>query len=182
MLLFKYYLHCGVVWCCFSAVGAAVLNDQLYVCGGYDGVASLNTVECYHSDTNKWVMVASMTKHRSAAGVVAFDGHVYAIGGHDGLSIFDSVNIINLEFILFLLYIYFCIYFFYVREPYYFCIFQFWFKLLLVMILLIISLFIDISLHHECVAKFFIYILYYFIALRHSVALFIQNVYIEFHN
>lgn len=77
----------------FSAVGAAVLNDQLYVCGGYDGVASLNTVECYHSDTNKWVMVASMTKHRSAAGVVAFDGHVYAIGGHDGLSIFDSVNI-----------------------------------------------------------------------------------------
>lgn len=80
---------------CFSAVGAAVLNDQLYVCGGYDGVASLNTVECYHSDTNKWMMVASMTKHRSAAGVVAFDGHVYAIGGHDGLSIFDSVNTIN---------------------------------------------------------------------------------------
>lgn len=79
----------------YSAVGAAVLNDHLYVCGGYDGVASLNTVECYNSETNKWVMVTSMTKHRSAAGVVAFDGHVYAIGGHDGLSIFDSVSLWN---------------------------------------------------------------------------------------
>ena len=55
-------------------------------------MASLNTVEKYDSDTNKWVMVTSMTMHRSAAGVVAFDGHVYAIGGHDGLSIFDSVS------------------------------------------------------------------------------------------
>ena len=33
-----------------------------------------------------------MNKHRSAAGVVAFDNHIYALGGHDGLSIFDSVE------------------------------------------------------------------------------------------
>lgn len=78
-------------------MGAAVLNDHLYVCGGYDGVASLNTVECYDSEANKWAMVTSMTKHRSAAGVVAFDGHVYAIGGHDGLSIFDSVSVFPLQ-------------------------------------------------------------------------------------
>ncbi|KAL1439803.1 hypothetical protein MTO96_009652 [Rhipicephalus appendiculatus] len=37
-------------------------------------------------------MVTSMSKHRSAAGVVAFDGHIYALGGHDGLSIFGSVE------------------------------------------------------------------------------------------
>ena len=76
----------------FSAVGAAVLQDMLYVCGGYDGVASLNTVECYKPQEDSWCMLTSMSNHRSAAGVVAFDGHVYAIGGHDGLSIFDSVS------------------------------------------------------------------------------------------
>lgn len=70
------------------------------MCGGYDGVASLNTVECYDSEANKWAMVTSMTKHRSAAGVVAFDGHVYAIGGHDGLSIFDSVSVFPLQNII----------------------------------------------------------------------------------
>lgn len=42
-------------------------------------------------------MVTSMSKHRSAAGVVAFEGHIYALGGHDGLSIFDSVERYNVE-------------------------------------------------------------------------------------
>lgn len=34
-----------------------------------------------------------MTRPRSAAGIVSFDGHIYAIGGHDGLSIFDTVSL-----------------------------------------------------------------------------------------
>lgn len=41
-------------------------------------------------------MVTSMSRHRSAAGVVAFEDHIYALGGHDGLSIFDSVRILFL--------------------------------------------------------------------------------------
>jgi len=76
-----------------SAVGAAALNNCLYVCGGYDGVTSLNTVECYQPDKDVWTVVASMIKHRSAGGVVAFEGYIYALGGHDGLSIFDSVTL-----------------------------------------------------------------------------------------
>jgi hypothetical protein len=32
-----------------------------------------------------------MNQHRSAGGVVAFQGYIYALGGHDGLSIYDSV-------------------------------------------------------------------------------------------
>lgn len=74
-----------------SAVGAAALNDRLYVCGGYDGITSLSTVECYHPDRDVWKLVTEMTKHRSAGGVVAFQNYIYALGGHDGLSIFDSV-------------------------------------------------------------------------------------------
>lgn len=32
---------------CFSALGAVAINRKLYVCGGYDGVSSLKTVEVY---------------------------------------------------------------------------------------------------------------------------------------
>ena len=73
-------------------MGAATLHNMLYVCGGYDGVSSLSTVECYTLDKNEWSMVTSMSRHRSAAGVVAFEGQIIALGGHDGLSIFDSVE------------------------------------------------------------------------------------------
>ena len=51
-----------------SAVGAVSIGDHLYVCGGFDGVSSLNTVERFDPDGKKWTMVANMLKHRSAAG------------------------------------------------------------------------------------------------------------------
>lgn len=73
-------------------MGAAALNDKLFVCGGYDGVTSLSMVECYDPDKNCWTILNSMNKHRSAGGVLAFDGYIYALGGHDGLSIFDLVS------------------------------------------------------------------------------------------
>jgi len=76
----------------FSALGAAALNNRLYVCGGFDGVSSLNIVECYQPDLDRWTIITPMQKHRSAGGVVAFDGYIYILGGHDGLSIFDSVS------------------------------------------------------------------------------------------
>ena len=75
-----------------SALGAAALGGKLYVCGGYDGVSSLNSVECYDPVVNSWTMVASMRRHRSAAGVAVFCGQIYALGGHDGLSIFNTVS------------------------------------------------------------------------------------------
>ena len=38
-----------------SALGAAALDGKLYVCGGFDGISSLDTVECYNKDTNRSV-------------------------------------------------------------------------------------------------------------------------------
>lgn len=64
----------------------------MYICGGFDGTSSLNSVEMFEPETDEWTMISSMEKHRSAAGVVVLDGQIYAIGGHDGLSIFDSVG------------------------------------------------------------------------------------------
>ncbi|CAL1262525.1 unnamed protein product [Larinioides sclopetarius] len=74
--------------CCPDIIGC------IYAVGGLTKSA-LNTVECYDPEKNQWTMVTSMSKHRSAAGVVAFEDHIYALGGHDGLSIFDSVERYN---------------------------------------------------------------------------------------
>ncbi len=52
----------------FSAVGAVSLGDCLFVCGGFDGISSLDTVEKFNPDENKWTMAARMNKQRSAAG------------------------------------------------------------------------------------------------------------------
>ena len=46
------------------------MGDYLYVCGGFDGTSSLNTVERYDPAEDCWMEVASMTKFRSAAGKV----------------------------------------------------------------------------------------------------------------
>ena len=51
-----------------------------------------NTVYFYFVNF-RWVTVTKMTRPRSAAGIVSFDGQIYALGGHDGLSIFDSVRL-----------------------------------------------------------------------------------------
>lgn len=66
------------------------------MCGGYDGVSSLNSVETYDPSADQWTMISSMEKHRSASGVVVLNNQIYAIGGHDGLSIFDSVFLLFL--------------------------------------------------------------------------------------
>ena len=42
-------------------------------------------------------MITSVTKHRSAAGVVQPFGKIYALGGHNGLSIFDSVEVYDTQ-------------------------------------------------------------------------------------
>lgn len=58
----------------YSALGATALGDIIYVCGGYDGVTSLNSVERYHPSTNSWCSLAPMNKSRSAGAVIACQG------------------------------------------------------------------------------------------------------------
>lgn len=41
---------CGVL---LSAMGTVVIDGRIYVCGGYDGKSSLNSVECYFPETDR---------------------------------------------------------------------------------------------------------------------------------
>mgnify|MGYP000350325636 FL=1 len=47
-----------------STVGVAVLNGKLYAVGGRDGLACLNSMECYDPHTNKWSVTCPMLKRR----------------------------------------------------------------------------------------------------------------------
>lgn len=61
---------------------SAVLDGQLYVVGGFDGVSIFyNSVEAYNSATSTWSTVASLSNGRGGPGAAAMYGRIYAIGG-----------------------------------------------------------------------------------------------------
>lgn len=64
----------------FSGLGAAALNQYIYVVGGYDGMKQLNTVERYDTEHDVWEYVASMKIARSALSVTVLDCKIYAMG------------------------------------------------------------------------------------------------------
>lgn len=37
-------------------MGTVVIDGHIYVCGGYDGKSSLNSVECYSPETDRLVL------------------------------------------------------------------------------------------------------------------------------
>ena len=65
----------------FSGAGVALLNDHIYVVGGFDGVSHLDSVEVYNIRTDYWTTVASMTTPRCYVGATVLRGRLYAIAG-----------------------------------------------------------------------------------------------------
>lgn len=60
-----------------SAMCVAVVNELLYVCGGYDGASSMATVEMYNPSEDRWTFAAPMNRPRSAAGVAVIENYIY---------------------------------------------------------------------------------------------------------
>jgi hypothetical protein len=91
--------------------GVAVLNNLIYVIGGYGARADLcgnatsgcdsknstelNTVEYYNTTSNTWTLVDSMQISRFELTSVATDRLIYAIGGTYGSNPVTSVEIYN---------------------------------------------------------------------------------------
>ncbi|KAG8138616.1 hypothetical protein E2320_001433, partial [Naja naja] len=67
--------------CCTSIAG---LIYAIYVCGGYDGTSSLNSVEAYSPETDKWTVGTPMSSNRSAAGVTVFEGRIFVFSQPHG--------------------------------------------------------------------------------------------------
>jgi uncharacterized repeat protein (TIGR01451 family) len=71
--------------------GAAVINDKIYVPGGYDGVASyLQVLEIYDPATDSWSFGAAMPQALSGLAVAAYNGRLYTFGGVDSNGFVDD--------------------------------------------------------------------------------------------
>ena len=64
-----------------AGASVALLNDHIYVVGGFDGTAHLDSVEFYNIRTDYWTTVASMTTPRCYVGATVLRGRLYAIAG-----------------------------------------------------------------------------------------------------
>ena len=73
---------------------AAVVDDMLYVIGGYRTLAFDATDSVYRYDlrTNSWTRVASLPAPRAALAAVTIDGLIYAVGGVPGGRALHSYN------------------------------------------------------------------------------------------
>ena len=72
-------LSVGRMW-----LGAALLNDVIYVVGGSDEATRLNSVERYAPSQNKWLTSTPMIESRRSHAVAALNGYLYVIGGLGG--------------------------------------------------------------------------------------------------
>lgn len=64
-----------------SGAGVAVLNQYIYVVGGFDGSRQLSSVERFDTDRQTWETVTPMKTSRSALSVNVIDGKLYAMVG-----------------------------------------------------------------------------------------------------
>ena len=75
----------------------AVVEDKIYLCGGYDGNKSLNTLEVFDSKTETFQTLSPMKHARQSCGVAALNGFIYVAGGWDGTNRFDAVEKYSIE-------------------------------------------------------------------------------------
>jgi hypothetical protein len=61
--------------------GTAVVNDKIYVIGGYDGFNYLSEVLEYNPASDAWTSKAKMPTPRSQLAVAVWNGKIYAMGG-----------------------------------------------------------------------------------------------------
>lgn len=73
-----------------SSMAAAVLDDCIYVCGGYDGLRSVRLFQCYLPKLNTWIELAPLIQERYGAGAVCLNDRIYAIGGFSSSSCLNT--------------------------------------------------------------------------------------------
>ncbi|XP_076328098.1 kelch-like protein 10 [Tachypleus tridentatus] len=62
----------------------AVINFDIYVIGGFDGVEYFNSCRCFNAVTKEWREVAPMNARRCYVSVTVLNDIIYAMGGYNG--------------------------------------------------------------------------------------------------
>jgi len=75
-------------------IGAAVVDDQIIVPGGYTAAGTpTNVVEAYHVISDEWTSLAALPAPRFAYAITTYAGKVYIFGGWDGQGYANSTFI-----------------------------------------------------------------------------------------
>ncbi|EGG20672.1 Kelch repeat-containing protein [Cavenderia fasciculata] len=75
-----------------TSFAMTVVDDYIYVMGGYKGSSPTDIVERYHPKSNSWCSVASMSSKRAEFSAAVIDDHIYAIGGSIPNSTVEKFN------------------------------------------------------------------------------------------
>ena len=78
-------------------LGCAVFKNNIYVVGGRDDIAELNSAERYNPQLNQWQPIISMKSRRSGVGLAVVADKLYAIGGFDGGTYLKTVEVYDAE-------------------------------------------------------------------------------------
>ncbi|KAF5291930.1 hypothetical protein FQA39_LY14162 [Lamprigera yunnana] len=79
------------------AVGCGNLQNTLLVCGGYDRIECLRSVEQYIPETNTWKLAPSMREARGRFQIAVLGDKVYAVGGSNGTTELDTMEMLDLS-------------------------------------------------------------------------------------
>ncbi|XP_026476975.1 influenza virus NS1A-binding protein-like isoform X2 [Ctenocephalides felis] len=77
------------------AFGVARLQGGFVVCGGYDRVECLKTVEYYDPENNSWKSLPNMREARGRVQIAVLDDKIYAIGGSNGTTELDTMEVLE---------------------------------------------------------------------------------------
>lgn len=77
------------------AIGCSSLSGGLLVCGGYDRIECLKTVELYLPEVNTWRAMPAMREARGRFQIAVVNGKVYAVGGSNGNCELDTVEMLE---------------------------------------------------------------------------------------
>ena len=72
-------------------------RQKIFVCGGHDGQARLNSVESYSWPENSWTMEPAMKEVRSTPSAFVHGREIYVSGGCDGTKHTDSIESLNVD-------------------------------------------------------------------------------------
>ncbi|XP_025192493.1 kelch-like protein 2 [Melanaphis sacchari] len=73
-------------------LGVGILDNCIYVVGGYDGTKYLNNAEVFDVNNQKWQIVSNMLSKRNSFGVGVLNNLLYSVGGYDGSSYLKTVE------------------------------------------------------------------------------------------
>ncbi|XP_018497156.1 influenza virus NS1A-binding protein [Galendromus occidentalis] len=78
-------------------LGVAELNGSLFVCGGYDRVECLKSVEILNLAENRWSKLPDMHSPRGRTDIANLNGLIYAVGGSDGTKDLTACEVFDFE-------------------------------------------------------------------------------------